>query len=236
MLNGRSVLAIIPARSGSKGLKDKNIRLLAGKPMLAYSIIAARSCGFIDSIILSTDSKTYAELGEEYGAEVPFLRDAQLATDTAGSWDVVREVLARLADLGRHYEVVVLLQPTSPLRSVSDINGALELFSAKAATAVVSVCEADHPPNWTGIVGPDLSLATFLSPAKSEVRRQDFHRYHRLNGAIYVVSASHVMASDELYTSGSFAYIMPRERSIDVDTLFDFICAEAVMLSKEQTP
>lgn len=236
MLNGQSILAIIPARSGSRGLPDKNVLPLGGKPMLAHTVAAARDCGVFDAVVLSTDSEAYAKIGRDAGAEVPFLRQPATATDTAGSWDVVREVLAGLARLGRDYRIVVLLQPTSPLRTSVDILGALALFTERKATVVVSVCEVDHPPEWTGTLGPDGALEHFRPAVEEGARRQDFPASYRLNGAIYVATAAHVAASGGLFVHGSYAYVMPRARSIDVDTMDDFTCAEALMLSRGALP
>lgn len=124
-------IAIIPARSGSKGLKDKNIKLLAGKPMVAYTIEAAKQSGIFDCVHVSTDSDEYARIAREYGADVPFLRSDELSSDTAGSWDVVRWTMAQYAKLGQVFDCVTLLQPTSPLRTDEDIQNAYRLLQEK---------------------------------------------------------------------------------------------------------
>ena len=155
-------LAVITARSGSKGLKDKNIKLLEGKPLLVYSIEAARQSGKFDCIHVSTDSEKYAQIAREHGADVPFLRDAALATDTAGTWDVLRAVVQQYAAIGQQFDTITLLQPTSPLRDAADIKMAFEIFEEKNAQSVVSVCEAEHSPLLCNTLKEDQSMCGFV--------------------------------------------------------------------------
>lgn len=159
-MNNDGVLAIVPARSGSKGLKDKNIKKLSGKPLLAYTIEAAIESNIFKEIIVSTDSEVYADIAREFGARVPFLRSAALADDSASTNDVITEVLGwvNTGDLKQF----MLLQPTSPLRTVNDIICALNLFTEKKANAVVSLCEVDHSPLYTGEVPNNLCIDSFL--------------------------------------------------------------------------
>lgn len=159
-------IAIITARSGSKGLPDKNIKNLAGKPLIAYSIEAAIDSGCFDTIMVSTDSEKYAQIAQEYGAEVPFLRSEYTSGDTAGSWDVVREVLSEYKKFGKIFETVCLLQPTSPLRRSEDICGGYKLFKDKSADAVTGVTEVDHSPLWSMTLSDDLSLEKFNEKKK----------------------------------------------------------------------
>ena len=137
-------IAIIPARSGSKGLKDKNIRLLNGKPLLAYTIEAALKSKCYDTVMVSTDSKKYAKIAMEYGAEVPFLRGDENSKDNASPWEVVKEVLLKYKELGKEFDTFTLLQPTSPLRNAKDIKNAYAELKEKNANAVVSMCELDR--------------------------------------------------------------------------------------------
>lgn len=139
-------IAIIPARSGSKGLKDKNIRELAGKPLISYTIEAAIESRLFEEIMVSTDSCQYAEIAKEYGAVVPFLRSQENASDSASSWTTVKEVLDNYSKRGRMFDTFCLLQPTSPLRDSEDIRKAYEIYEEKEAFSVVSVCEAEHSP------------------------------------------------------------------------------------------
>ena len=219
-------IAIIPARSGSKGLKDKNIKELCGKPLIAYSIIAAKESGMFDTVMLSTDSEEYATIGKEYGAEVPFLRSAETSGDNAGSWDVVREVLSEYKKLGFVFDNVVLLQPTSPLRTAEDIIKAFNLKDEKRANAIVSVCEMDHSPLWSNTLPKSLSMQSFSRA--NDVPRQQLEKYYRVNGAIYLLDVGCLYNGKSVYENNCFAYIMPRDRSADIDTEFDFLYAETL--------
>ena len=221
-------IAIIPARSGSKGLKDKNIKDLNGKPLLAYSIEAAKSSKLFDEIMVSTDSKKYAEIARSFGANVPFLRSEANSSDKAGSWDVVIEVLNKYLEKGKKFDSICLLQPTSPLRTAQDIIEAYKLLEAKQAGAITSVCEVDHSPLWTMTLPEDLSLDEFKK-LDSDTPRQLLEKYYRLNGAIYIRKIKYDNNKIQLLASKEYAYIMPREHSIDIDTELDFIIAEAVM-------
>ena len=227
-------LAIIPARSGSKGIKDKNIRLLSGKPLMVYTIEAALQSGCFSEVMVSTDSEDYAALARSFGASVPFLRSEANASDTASSWDMVEEVLQNYHDLGRDFDSFCLLQPTSPLRNAEDIRAAYELFFEKASFAVVSVCEAEHSPRWCGHLPENHELTDFIDPS-SMTQRQAGGTYYRLNGAIYIVDRERFEKDRFLYQAGSFAYVMDQKRSIDIDTELDFRLAE-VILSEEPAP
>lgn len=221
-------LAVITARSGSKGLKDKNIKLLEGKPLFAYSIEAARQSGKFDCIHVSTDSEKYAQIAREYGADVPFLREAALATDTAGTWDVLRAVVQQYATIGQQFDTITLLQPTSPLRDAADIQKAFALFEEKQADSVISVCEVEHSPQLCNTLGENQSMHGFVD-LKKVGRRQDMSTYYRLNGAIYIQTTELLMAQGDLYGVHSYASVMSQEHSIDIDTALDFLIAETIM-------
>lgn len=224
------LIAIIPARSGSKGLQDKNIRKLNGKPLLAYSIEAAIASGIFDTIHVSTDSREYAEIAEIYGADEPFLRDVQNAGDSSSSWDAVREVLHKYEKRGKYFDVCVLLQPTSPLRTADDIKAAYALFKTKKADSLTSVTEVDHPIQWCFKLDDSYSMKDFASSPYKNSRRQELEKYYRINGAIYIVSTSNIGdPSFDFYTERCVAYVMDRRRSIDIDTLQDFNIAETIM-------
>lgn len=221
-------LAIIPARSGSKGLPDKNIKLLNGVPLLAYSIKAAQESGMFDEIMVSTDSKKYAYIAMQYGASVPFLRSKALSGDSAGSWDVAIEVLKCYQETGHRFDTVCLLQPTSPLRTADDIVGGYALLEAKNADAVTSVCEVEHSPLWCMTLGEDLSLSEF-NKRDEDRPRQQLPIYYRLNGAIYIRKIVYACEDIVLKNEYDFAYIMSQERSVDIDTAFDFLHAELIL-------
>lgn len=224
----KNILAIISARSGSKGLKNKNIKELCGKPLMAYSIEVALQSGVFDEVMVSTDSEKYADIAKKYGASVPFLRSEKTSGDNASSADMIREVLQMYKERGEEYKSFCLLQPTSPLRTAEDIRNAYNIFEEKAKVAVVSVCEPDHSPLWCGQLGDDESLDGFQQ-RHAERTRQQLEKYYRLNGAIYMVYVEEYIKDDFLYRKGSFAYVMPRERSIDIDTEMDFRMAEFLM-------
>lgn len=223
-------IAIIPARSGSKGLKDKNIKLLKGKPLLVYSIEAAQKSGIFDEIMVSTDSQIYADIALQYGAKVPFLRSMEQSSDNAGSWDVVKEVLKRYINLGRRFDTVCLLQPTSPLRSANDIVMAYSELANKKADAITSVCEVDHSPLWNMTLSEDLSLSEFRRNLNVNIPRQKLQQYYRINGAIYIRKI--LYDSNENISIGDrneYAMVMEKSRSVDIDTQFDFEFAEYLL-------
>lgn len=221
-------IAIIPARSGSKGLKDKNIKELNGKPLLAYSIEAAIKSNCFDTIMVSTDSKRYAEIAISYGAEVPFLRSERTASDIASTRDCIIEVLREYEKLGKHFERLMILQPTSPLRTAGNIVEAKQLFDLKRAKSVIGVCEMDHSPLWSNTIGKDLSLDGFIKKSDS-VRRQELSTYYRINGAIYLHDVNHYLSNEDYFDNTCFAYIMKKQDSIDIDDEFDFVIAKVLL-------
>lgn len=221
-------LAIIPARSGSKGLKDKNIKLLNGKPLIAYSIEAAKQANIYSHIFVSTDSEEYGEVAIQYGAEVPFYRSSKNASDKASTWDVVKEVLQQYQDIGVEFDTFTLLQPTSPLRSYADIQEAYKIFIEKRAVAIVSVCEMEHSPLWSNILPEDNSLLGFLKLDNNQ-QRQKLETFYRINGAIYMADVKKFLEDTNLYRENCYAYKMPTERSIDIDTILDFKIAEMII-------
>ncbi len=222
-------LAVITARSGSKGLKDKNIKLLGDRPLLAYSIEAAKESGMFDKVFVSTDSEQYARISRQYGADVPFLRSEKIAGDHASSWDAVREALAQYEKLGQRFDTVTLLQPTSPLRSAADIVNGYQLFAGKEADYVIGVCPTEHSPLWCNTLPADMSMDGFISKEIDSKPRQELPDYYRINGALYIVRVSALPGVDDMYHQGCYAYVMPPERSIDIDTEFDFKLAELFM-------
>lgn len=221
-------LAIIPARCGSKGLKDKNIKLLNGKPLIAYTIEAAIKSEKFSHIMVSTDSYDYAKIAIEYGAEVPFYRSENTSSDSASSWDVVKEVLEEYKKSGIEFDTFTLLQPTSPLRDFSDIKNAFNIFNEKSAIAVVSVCEMEHSPLWSNILPADDSMNGFLKDTSNR-QRQRLDKFYRINGAIYLSTVKAFYENTNLYREGCFAYKMPLEKSIDIDTELDFKITESII-------
>lgn len=222
-------IAIIPARSGSKGLKDKNIKDLNGKPLIAYSIECAVSSGMFDKVFVSTDSQKYADIAIQYGADASFLRSAINSSDTAGSWDVVREVIDRLKEQGEEYDEIMLLQVTSPLRNSEDIKNAIDLLHEKSANAVVSLTECDHSPIWCNTLPKDGCMDNFDKVEYKDLPRQMLPTFYRYNGALYLVTARELQNKQHMLEHGCYAYVMPQNRSIDIDTELDFLIAETIL-------
>ena len=226
-------LAIIPARSGSKGVKDKNIKLLNGLPLMGYSIKAAIDSKMYSHVMVSTDSQEYAMVAEKCGAEVPFLRSDALAQDKSSSWDAVKEVIQKYLELGIEFDTVTLLQPTSPLRDANDIQNAFKIFKEKEANSVVSVCVVEHSPLWSNVLDKDYSMVHFAESIKMNANRQMLPTYYRLNGAIYLVKISVLNDIGNLYANHCYAYVMTQKKSVDIDSMDDFEYAEYLFNKKQ---
>lgn len=221
-------IAIIPARSGSKGLKDKNIKELNGIPLIAYSIKCAIESGMFDCVFVSTDSEEYAEIAKKYGADAHFLRSEKNSSDAAGSWDVVKEVLEQFENEGKVFDNIMLLQPTSPLRTTEDIKNSFEMMREKNAKAVVSVTEMEHSPLWCTTLTEDLSMRHFFNDDIINRPRQELPIYYRVNGAIYLIMKGE-LESNRMFREKCYAYIMPVEKSVDIDTELDFKMVEFIL-------
>ena len=227
MLNSMRVLALIPARGGSKGIKDKNIIPLNGKPLIAYTIEAAKKCDLIDAILVTTDSGTIARISTQYGARTPFLRPKELAEDRSKTVDAVVHAINWLKNNGEQFDVLILLQPTQPLRTESDITGALELFLNTGCGSVAGICEISDPPVFMRKRTASGFLEKYL-PASSTVRRQDMEKLYRVNGAVYVNLIKKINETTS-FNDNEFGYVMTRESSIDIDEPNDLIVAEAFL-------
>lgn len=236
MLKGKSFLAIVPARAGSKRLPGKNTLSLSGKPLVTWSITAAQNSKYIDDILVSTDSLDVVEAAKACQVQVPFMRPPELSNDTASSTDVIRHALQFYKnEKSQEFDFLVLLQPTSPLRTAEDIDKAIELLMAKNAAAVVSVCPMDHSPLWANTLPPDHSLAGFLREEVKGVRSQDLPTYYRINGAIYICDTNRFLAEGSLFLKDSiYAYPMPIESSTDIDTAEDLALAEFFISRKSR--
>lgn len=217
------ILAIIPARSGSKGLKDKNIKMMNGKPMIAYTIEAAQNSKIFEDIIISTDSEKYAEIAKKYGGSVPYLRDKKLANDNAKSSDVILDILNRVE---KKYDSFIMLQPTSPLRIEKNIIEAYKMYLEKKANSVVSVCEMEHSPLWANILNEERRMDSFLKGIDVNKNRQELETYYRINGALYIANVEYFKKYQNFYYKDSYAYVMKKENSIDIDDELDFKIAE----------
>lgn len=226
-------LAIIPARSGSKGFPHKNIAPLHGKPLIFYTIDAALSSGCFAEVMVSTDSRQYADIAQQCGASVPFLRSETTSSDSADSWDVVREVLTNYDQLGMTFDYVALLQPTTPLRNVEDIRGVFRMLARPEVENVVTVTQTSHPVQWCFRMPSDGSMAEAASSPDFYKRRQELETYYTLNGAVYLVRADRIRdPSYNFYADHCHCFVMPPERSIDIDHESDLSIAEVSLRQK----
>lgn len=226
------MLAIIPARGGSKGVPQKNIKLLGNKPLIAYTIEAAKESDIFEKIIVSTDSQEIANIARKYGAEVPFLRPSEISGDEVSSDDVVIHALNFLKENGKEYDEVCKLQPTSPLRTAQHIKEAYKLLKKNNYNYVVSVCECEHSPLWAGTLGENGCMDTFIEERYKRSCRQQMHTYYRLNGAIYMGRTEVYLKDRSFIGRGCYAYVMTQEESIDIDSMLDFQIAEVIMKAK----
>jgi N-acylneuraminate cytidylyltransferase len=220
------VLYVIPARGGSKGIPHKNIKLLAGKPLIYYSIDVARALTSDENICVSTDDDEIIEVVEKYGLKVPFVRPEKYATDTATTNDVLIHAIDFYKSRGKKYDVIVLLQPTSPLRKVEQVKEALSLYHINDLDMVVSVKES-HAATVLCNENNEGYLELTINP--SGIRRQDIANFYEYNGAIYIINVSKLM---ELSLSGLIRkkkYVMNENSSIDIDNEFDWLLAETLM-------
>lgn len=222
-------IAIIPARSGSKGLPDKNIKCINNKPLIAYSIEAAMKSKLFIEIMVSTDSIEYADLAMKYGAKVPFLRSNETSNDVAGSWDVVKEVLQCYEKANMRFDTVTLLQPTSPLRTEKHIIKAFQLMIEKNADSITSVCEMEHSPLWSNVLPSSLSMKEFENKYVLNKGRQQLPLYYRINGAIYIRKINYINSQINLEYENPYAFIMEQKESIDIDSELDFQLAEFLL-------
>ena len=233
MINGKSLLAIMPARGGSKGLPGKNIKEFCGKALIAWSIEVAETCSAIDRVVVSTDDDKLVDVVKKYGAEAPFERPAELANDAASTINVIFHTIDWLREHQNFRpKYILLLQPTSPLRTVEDIEGTIQTLKDKDAQAVVSVCETDHHPWWSNILSEDGNMKDFIMPKILNKRRQDLPKYYRLNGAIYLAATKYLRKRNGFFGPNTFAYEMPKERSVDIDSDLDFKLVSLLLQEK----
>ncbi|MFD3157509.1 cytidylyltransferase domain-containing protein [Haloimpatiens sp. FM7330] len=229
MIDNKKVLAIIPARGGSKGVPRKNIKLLNGKPLIAYTIEEAKKSKYIDKIIVSTEDEEIASISKNYGAEVPFLRPKELARDnTPGIEPVIHCVEWLKKNWGYISDYVCLLQCTSPFRKGKHIHEALNKMFSKQADSIISLCESEQTPYWMKKI-KDGKIKYFLEQGKLYERRQDIPKTYITNGAIYIIKSQVLLQNKTWYTENTIPYIMDKISSIDIDTLNDFELAEFYM-------
>lgn len=218
MRNKKNLLAVITARGGSKGLPKKNILDLAGKPLIAWTIQAAQKSKYIDRVILSSDDDDIIKVAKKSGCEVPFKRPQELSNDEASSIDVLLHAIEQVPG----YDYVILLQPTSPLRSSSDIDNAFELMMSSKLESCASVCETQKTPYWMFEIDSKKVLKNILDMPKNGYRRQSLPKTYELNGAIYICKIKTLIHDKMLINNFTTAYIMSRSKSVDIDNLSDF--------------
>ncbi len=233
--DGRKILALIPARGGSKGIPGKNIRHLAGRPLICWTIDTALATSVLDRIIVTTDDREIAAIARQAGADVPFLRPAELARDETTDMPVYHHALQWLADEERYLpDIVVWLRPTAPLRIPVDIEQAVARLLTTGADWIRSICPVEHHPYWMYRLEDD-RLQPFqpgLDTARFP-RRQTLPPVYRLNGAVEVTWCRTILKKQLLYSGDVRGYIMPPERSIDIDTMIDFLTAEALLAGRK---
>ena len=230
-------MAIIPARSGSKGLPGKNIKMLHGRPLLGWPVMAAKNSKYVDKVIVSTDSEEFADIARAQGAEVPFMRPAVLSGDTAKSVDVVLHALDFLRDGGKEYSYVVLLEPTSPMTEAGDIDTALTRLEENDAGAVsivgISKVEAAHPAFDVCLDEKSGAIRPYRHALGQSIRRQDLEPLYFFDGSLYISDVRALYQHRTFYHEATLGYVTPRWKALEIDSMFDFICAKAVMENLE---
>ena len=221
----KNVLAVIPARGGSKGLKNKNIKIIACKPLISWTIDAALKSKYIDKVIVSTDSKEIEKISKEYGASVPFLRPKELAKDDTSSIDVMLHAIEHFPE----YKIVIMLQPTSPLRDCSHIDQAFDFFFKSNMDSCVSVTKDKKTPFWSFSMVNENNLVSLFPDKEMPSRRQEIISTYHLNGAIYISSILNLKEKKSFITKKTFGYEMSEEVSIDIDDINEFNVASRLL-------
>ncbi len=226
MIQGKTVLAVIPARGGSKGVPRKNIRVLAGRTLLEWTWRAAQGSRFLDRTILSSEDPEIIATMRSFGGEVPFVRPAELAQDNTPGIDPLLHALRTLPET---YDLVVLLQPTCPLRTAADIDGAIQECVDRNAPACVSVGPVEKSPHWIFQMDSGARLIPLLPNADLTSRRQDLPDYVSLNGAVYVARPDWIIRTRRFETPETVAFRMSRENSMDIDDEIDLLVCQELL-------
>jgi len=231
VINGKPVIAIIPARGGSKGLPGKNIRDLCGKPLIAWTIEKAKKSKYLDVILVTTDSPEIASIAKNYGAEVPFLRPSDLAGDRASTYDVIFHALTYYRETeSRQFEYTVLMEPTSPLREDEDIDRMLETLDGRAdvSDAIVSVgAVTEHPSIMKRLVGD--CMESFCPELTQTTRRQDNATAYFPYGVAYIAKTAALLRENTFYMRRCAPFVIKRYQNYEIDDVHDFLCVESVM-------
>lgn len=220
------VLGLIPARGGSKGVPRKNVRAFGGKPLIAWTLDTAQACALLDRVVVSTDDQEIADTARSFGADVPFMRPAELAGDDVTDLPVCKHALNWLAENEQYQpDLVVWLRPTAPLRAVIDIATAVSMLRDSNADSLRSVCAVEHHPYWMYSMS-DGMLKPLLQGIETPMQRQALPTVFRLNGVVDAVRASRIPDRGHLFQGRMLGYVMPHERSVDIDHEIDFSIAE----------
>lgn len=226
MYNGKTVLGIIPARGKSKGVPRKNMKSLGGKPLIAWTIEESKKSRYLDRFILSSEDEEIMLFARYLGCDVPFVRPVELAQDDTPG---IEPVLHALETLPERYDYVVLLQPTSPLRTKEDIDRCIELCVKQNASSCVSVTESDKSPYWMYVLNEIGKITPLLETEKRYNRRQDLPKVYTVNGAVYIAEVRWLLSNRSFMSNETHGYIMPRKRSVDIDTELDFKFAQFLL-------
>lgn len=228
MIGNKKILAIIPARGGSKGINGKNIKELNGKPLIAYAIEEALKSKYIDKLIVTTEDKEIAEVSKRFGAEIPFLRPEELSADDTPGIQPILHAVNWFIEKEIYFDYVMCLQCTSPFRKVYQIDDSIEKLFNEGSDSIISLCESEANPFWMKKIENGY-LKDFLSNNTFYARRQDIPKVYSLNGAIYLANTEILLRYNNWYTENTIPYIMDKLSSLDIDDIFDFKFAELLM-------
>ena len=233
MIDGMKVVAVIPARGGSKSIPKKNIAMVAGKPLIAYTIEVALQSKYIDRVIVSTDDREIADISKHCGAEVPFMRPAEYATDDATTLSVLQHAIKWLEDNeGYEPEVILILEPTSPLRIADDVDGAIKLLADTDCDSVTGLCEVEHNPYRMRTI-VEGRVHNFIDSPVAYAKRQDLPPVYRHSGTIYITRTRIVKDENRIFGDDNRAFMVPLERSIDIDGRFELEIADMILRKRK---
>lgn len=231
MIQGKKILAVVPARGGSKGVPRKNIRPVADKPLLAWTAEEAIKSEYIDRLILSSDDLQIIDAGKALGLDVPFVRPSRLGLDHVTTEEVVLDILQRLPG----YDYVLVLQPTTPLRTVLDIDGCIRLCAEHKGRACITVTECEHTPYWMYRLDAESVATPFIDSEYLTKRRQEIPSVYMPNGAVFMAETAFFIQNRSFESDRTLAYVMPCNRSLDIDTEDDLIIADMLLRRRLQT-
>jgi N-acylneuraminate cytidylyltransferase/CMP-N,N'-diacetyllegionaminic acid synthase len=234
MLNGKTFLAIIPARGGSKGLPRKNVKMICGKPLIAWTIEAGLKSKYLDEVMVSTDYRNIADVAKEFGANIPFLRPHYLANDTATSFKVIEHTIDFYRkELNQEFDYVVLLEPTSPLRVTDDIDTAIEMLMNSTAESIVGICRTeDQNPAFLTHKNKNNFISCYEEKEIKVLRRQDISDVYFFEGTIYISEKNALLKKKTFYHNKTIGYEVPKYKSLEIDDIYDFVMVDAIMQYK----